>query len=190
MVPDFCLSLPQPCFVMKCRIILSVSIAIAGLAGCKPGYDTPPPSQVEGYKPVYATRVTNSEITFLQVQPPAQEGKRLLSGGFLYQLDPGKGIHIADISDPARMKRVGFVNVPGARDLQTKGNLLLTNTYNDLLVLEISGRQVNVLERIENAFSVLSLNVPPGQGYFECPDPAKGIVISWEKAILYSPKCR
>lgn len=190
MVPGVCLLLLQPCFVMRYRIILSVSIVIAGLAGCRPGYDTPPPSQVEGYKPVYAARVTNSEITFLPAQLPAQEGKRLLSGGFLYQLDPGKGIHIADISDPARMKRVGFVNVPGAQDLQIKDNLVLTNTYNDLLVLEVSGRQVNVLERIENAFSVLSLDVPPAQGYFECPDPAKGIVIGWEKAVIYSPKCR
>ncbi len=190
MVVGFCLSLLQPCFVMRYRSILPVCIAIAGLAGCEPRHDAPPPNQVEGYKPVYAATMTDREITLLHTHQPEQEGKRLVSGGFLYQLDPGKGIHITDISDPEEMRRVGFINVPGAQDLQIKDNLLLTNTYNDLLVLEVSGQRVNVLERVENAFSVLSLNVPPKDGYFECPDPSKGIVIGWEKAMLYSPKCR
>jgi hypothetical protein len=59
----------------------------------------------------------------------------------------------------------------------------------DLVALDITNpADVKLLKRIENAFPNQSF--PPHTGVnFECADPAKGVVVGWEKVQLQNPKC-
>ena len=57
-----------------------------------------------------------------------------------------------------------------------------------MVVLDISDpTNVTVSKRVKNAFH--QQDFPPLGGYFECVDPSKGVVISWERTTLENPQC-
>ena len=60
------------------------------------------------------------------------------------------------------------------------GNLVAL-TLNDFLTIEEKGRL---------PLGEWNLGVPPPAGsYFECIDPARGLIVSWEKVELFNPQC-
>ncbi|MFT3945924.1 MAG: hypothetical protein QM763_03030 [Agriterribacter sp.] len=169
--------------------ILITSLCLLYICSCT--VDPPPPKETEGYVPVYAEKAKPSSISFEQPRAIENAGKIYVKDHFLYQVDNGKGIHVISIADPAKPVRKGFIPIAGAQEISILNNSLYTNTYNDLLVLDIgSPENITVTKTIENAFTLASSTVPPEGGYFECVDPSKGVVTGWTKKKIYSPKCK
>lgn len=149
-----------------------------------------PPEKIDGYAPVYGDKAQLSEIKTLDPMPIEDGGKIYVKGNLFYQVETGKGIHVMDISNPSNPQKLHFIQVVGAQELSIKNNTLYTNNLNDLVSLDISDlSNVKELDRIPNMFNLVDPSVPPGTGYYECIDPAKGDVIGWEIKVLHYPKC-
>jgi hypothetical protein len=165
------------------------AICFVYLSGCR--IDPPPPKETEGYAPVYAEKSKPATISFQQPRAIENAGKIYVKDQLLFQVENGKGIHVISIADPAHPERKGFIPIAGAQEISILNNSLYTNTYNDLLVLDISSpNNITVTKTIENAFTLTSSIVPPEQGYFECIDPSKGTVVGWTKKKIQSPQCK
>ncbi|MNY43426.1 hypothetical protein D3C86_1783840 [compost metagenome] len=50
--------------------------------------------------------------------------------------------------------------------------------------------QVLVTSRVENTFSLGTSTLPPQQGFFQCVDTTKGIVVGWEKKNNIEATCK
>ncbi len=159
------------------------------VAGCR--NDQQPPDEVTGYVPLYEAKIITATVGFEEPRSIENAGKIYTKGTRLYQVENGKGIHVISIENPALPERIGFISIPGAQELSILQNFLYTNNGNDLLVLDITHLyQIEVVSRIENAFSLVDYELPPAGGYFECVDHSKGIVRGWERKTIYSPKCK
>ena len=149
------------------------------------------PAKVEGWSPIYQSSGQTMDIKSIDPQPVATAGKIYVRGNILFQVEPQVGIHLFDITDPEHPFNYSFIRIPGAQEISIKQNLLYSNNYNDLVIIDITELQnVKLLKRLEKAFNLENLDLPPMSGYFECVDPSKGKVIGWEKKTLISPKCK
>jgi hypothetical protein len=148
--------------------------------------------QVVGYVPVYASQETITALAPGPAQPTIHPGKIYAYGAYLFQVEQFKGIHIIDNSDPQQAHKIAFLNVPSATEIAIKSDHLYTNNGNDLVVFNLANvMSPQLVHRIENAFPPIDQDYPPfSNTVFECPDPAKGIVVAWEQKTLTNPKCR
>ena len=167
--------------------------AIILLASCfKPNnqyIDQPPPltpQKVWGSKPVYAAETTAKKILYLpQKQPVIRAGNIYAFGNFIFQIDVGRGIHVIDNTNPSSAERIGFITVKGCEQISIKGNYLYTNSYADLVTLDITDPE-NMLEvsRVLNAFPEFGSNYilvqPEESGYYICPR-MDSVVVGWVK---------
>ncbi|NJL14458.1 MAG: hypothetical protein HC913_16590, partial [Microscillaceae bacterium] len=88
----------------------------------------------------------------------AQMGKIWYTDQNLFVNLPGNGIVIIDNRDVLQPQKLGYVDIPGNVDLAVNGNYLYANSFQDLLVLDISnpqspqeiGRQPNVFTHRRN----------------------------------------
>jgi hypothetical protein len=106
------------------------------------------------YEPVYTSM---EEIrSSVEVLPPLelkQVGKIYFSNGYLFINEPNEGIHIIDNRDPVNPINFAFINIPGAFDLAVKGSVLFSDSYMDLVAIDISNPSVvKELGRVENLF--------------------------------------
>lgn len=146
--------------------------------------------EVLGYAPVYGSDADLKSITLGAAQSLENGGKIYVYSNMLYQVEAGKGIHITDISSPASPVKKGFLKIAGAQKLAIKDNLVFTNNMKDLVILKIETTTVTVVRRLPDTFKALfTTSRPPEHGKFECPDPAKGTVIGWQKKALINPSC-
>jgi hypothetical protein len=148
--------------------------------------------QTMGYVPVYLPAATSHQISSGAPVATKNAGKIYAYQNYLFQVEQGQGIHIIDNSVPQQATKVAFINVPGCSEIAIKSNHLYTNNVNDLVVLSLANITAPALvSRQQGAFPQLENNYPPQTGvFFECVDPAKGIVIGWEQKMLSDPKCR
>lgn len=158
------------------------------ISSCQPnnGY----PTSVDGWAPIYAS--TDSVRKIEGVAPRAIEdgGKIYIKDGRLYQVENGQGIHVIDISDPSNPQKLKFIRCFGAQELSIMDDKLYTNNVNDLVVIDITNiNNVQLAGRKENLVKLVT-TAPPGEGYFECPDESKGIIVGWEQKLLNNPRCR
>jgi len=162
------------------------------LCSCELNQSSQELGQVQGYIPVYASRdVINTIITEIS-RPTVRPGKVYAYGSFLFQVEQNEGIHIIDNRTPAQAKKIAFLKVPMASELSIKSDHLYTNNLNDLVVFDLSNvSSPKLVNRVKDAFPVIDQLNPPFAGTaFECADPAKGIVVGWERRMLNQPKCR
>lgn len=174
---------------MKIKItILSLLMILVVLASCNRNNT---PKEVEGWSPIYQIAAQTLDIESTDPQPVAVAGKIYVKENILFQVEPLLGIHLFDITDPEHPFNYSFIKLPGAQEISIKGNLLYSNNYNDLVILNIIDKEnVKLLKRVANAFNLEDLDTPPISGYFECVDPEKGKVVGWERKVLHSPQCR
>lgn len=106
------------------------------------------------YKPVYQTKeAVKNGIKNLPAADIQQPGKIVLKGNYLFLNDIDRGIHIIDISDPAKPQKLSFIDIPGSMDLAVNGNYLYVDCYTDLVTLDISDPQnVSVKQFINGVF--------------------------------------
>ncbi len=146
----------------------------------------------EAFAPVYMTTQNAEKVTKEAPRPTIQAGKMYVFGKWLFQNDLNKGIHIIDITDRANPRKVSFISIPLSTEVAVKGNFLYTNNMSDLLTFNITDPANPVLvKRISRVFPLSNQQYPPFNGVaFECADPSKGIVISWERKQIAKPNCR
>jgi hypothetical protein len=83
-----------------------------------------------------------------------QAGKIYAKGIYLFVNEIYKGIHVIDNGDPKAPKAVSFINIPGNIDIAAKGNYLYADSYNDLLVFDISDPgNIKLQKRVPNALN-------------------------------------
>jgi hypothetical protein len=168
---------------------LSLYLLLIGVVGCYPRLPDKAPEKATGYRPVYEAY---EQIRVIQTRPPQpllKPGKIYIKDNFLFINELGEGFHIFDNTDPAKPTPISFVSIPGNVDVAVKDSILYADNRVDLVALNIANpRNVKLVKRIENAFPPAPL--PPNiNGWFECPDASKGIVVRWERADLQNPKC-
>jgi hypothetical protein len=146
----------------------------------------------EGYAPVYALTADVTQVSFEAARNTGQAVKIYAFGNYIFQNDVNKGIHIINNSDKKHPLKIGFIKLPYSTEIAVKGSFLYANNFRDLVVFDISDvNKPMLVKRIPNVFPMVNQEYPPQQNTaFECPDPNKGVVVSWEKKTLTDPKCR
>ncbi len=162
------------------------------LDGCY--HPSPPPEPTDkrnGYRPVYA--VTNAPLPTIATLPPQplqKPGKIYVRGGYLLINEQNRGLHVIDNRDPAKPVALGFIDIPGNYDMALKDTTLYVNSGVDLLALNISDpTHIRLAKRLGNVLPAVDAFPAATRVWFECADPAKGILIGWEPAQLNDPKC-
>jgi hypothetical protein len=165
------------------------SIIAFVLAGCV----TPEPEYIDeqdvtGYIPVYDAP-TATEIMMTSARSIENPGKIYVYGKYLLVNEIKKGIHVFDNTNPAEPLPVGFLQVLGNTDMAIKDGQLYADHMGNLVALTVNDFG-SVEEKGRLPLKTWDLGIPPPAGYyFECVDPAKGVVVSWTNAELHNPQC-
>jgi hypothetical protein len=161
------------------------------LSACDTNINSPNPTDIEAYVPVYANPSILTDISIAAARPTHKAGKIYTSGGYIFQNELNEGIHIIEKSQN-QPRKVAFLKIPYSTEIAVKGNYLYTNSVSDMLVIDISNpQQPTVVKRIKDAFPAIDQEHPPFSNvYFECVDPSKGIVVDWELKTVKRPNCR
>ncbi|WP_176214665.1 LVIVD repeat-containing protein [Reichenbachiella faecimaris] len=106
------------------------------------------------YEPVFVPR---SEVVkdaeFAAPQLIENPGKIYYKDEYLFINEIDQGIHVIDNRDRSNPVEIGFVVLPGNKDLAAKGNFLYADNYTDLVVLDISDKtNITEVNRIEGVF--------------------------------------
>lgn len=97
----------------------------------------------------------------------------------LFMVEPDKGIHFIDISDPSNPFQTGFLNVWGASSMAIRGQYLYVNSFIDLVIYNLSDYYNPVfVDRLEDVFPT-ALPHSEGNYPYEPIDKSKGVVTSW-----------
>jgi hypothetical protein len=150
-------------------------------------------NNVKGYQPIY--EANNSAFQIVSLAPTNYLGApgKIYQNNFLsYQIETGKGIHIIDCSDIKNPTKVAFIKIAGVTEMAITGNILYADNNRDLVAIDITDfKNVKEVDRINNAYDLSALEVPPhSSSFFECVDAEKGIVVDWRLTDLENPKCK
>ena len=148
-------------------------------------------SKVWGYKPLYGTEAEAKTIGYTASPRPVISGGNIYAfKQYIFQLDPGLGIHVIDNINPSQAKRIGFITVKGCSEISIKKDKLYTNSYDDLVVLDFADlNNIKEYSRLKAVFTEYKygspLAQPPASGYYECPVYGS-IVVGWVKDSVYT----
>lgn len=145
-----------------------------------------------GLKPVYISQAQAHHIYTSPPQNIVKLGKIYTKPPFIYLNDSGLGVHVVDNSNPTDPQRIAFIHIPGNQDIAIKGNYLYADNAGDLVTLNIADLQnITEVSRIANLYPFEHNAYPLNyNGYFECADSTKGLVVAWQETTLENPKCR
>ncbi|MBO0935794.1 hypothetical protein J2I47_04460 [Fibrella sp. HMF5335] len=173
------------------RLLVASLLLPLLLDGCKFRNDPAPQpaDRSTGYRAVYISNDDLRNVVVQAPQPLVNPGKIYIKDGYLFVNDQQRGIHIIDNRNPAKPIELGFLRIPGNSELAVKDSTLYANNGPDLVAVNISKPgNVRVVKRISNVFAIS--NYPDArQVWFDCPDPAKGYVVGWERTTLTNPQC-
>ncbi len=160
------------------------------LAGCD--YDDPwrRGEEVDGYAPIYSVDPMLRHISFQTPRKTVNGGKLFTAGTNVLQEEADSGLHIISYQDPAHPIKTGFLRIPGFQVAAIEGDYLYANNYNDLIIISLKALSTNMtVGRIADVWK--QLDYPrEAHAYFECVDPAKGVVVGWRRAKIKNPQCR
>lgn len=150
--------------------------------------------KVMGWKPQYSVDTAVKKIRYFNTSRPMENaGKIYVYGNTIFQNDLGKGIHLIDNTDPAKARRIAFIQILGNTDIAIKGNFLYANNFSDLVVVDISDITKPVeVKRFKEAFFTqdsqhpYAWQAPPDTGYYECPHfNIDSTITGWVKDSVY-----
>jgi hypothetical protein len=180
---------------MRLKTLLGLSVLIS-LFSCNTTPDIKPVMR-EAWVPVYSSDPgAFKAITAGPARPTVESGKIFTLGNLLYQVEVDSGIHVINYSNPSSPQKLGFIRSFLCKEVSVKNGLIYTNNGSDLVVIEATSMSgVREVARTPGVFPDLALQYPPKpdpmrEVWFECPDPEKGIVVSWEKRTIDNAKCR
>ncbi len=164
------------------------------LAACCLGYgclkEDFPTYSGQGKRPVYLPLESLTDITNTAPLPIGKTGPIFLRDSLFFIVEPGKGIHVFNVSDSLNVVNMTFFLIPAINDFSISGQRLYADSWKDLVTIDISDiYHIRVLDRQVGVFTPL-LFPPLYNGIFECVDESKGAVIDWEDADLDNAECR
>ncbi len=126
------------------------------------------------FEPVYTSlEDVRSAVTTLPAEPLRTHGKIFYKDSYLFINEPNKGIHVINNADPSNPINETFINVPGSFDLVVKNNLLYTDSYMDLVIIDISDID-NAIEVSREKDIFIGFN---SYGFYV--DETRGVVTDW-----------
>lgn len=161
------------------------------LFSCIEPVNVEPIGPVTGLRPVYVEAQTAKIISVTGPQPIVRLGKIYYKDETIFVNESNMGVHVIDNADPTNPVKVKFINIPGCNDIAIKGNIMYADNVGDLLAIDISDfDNPEIVKRLPNAQSISNGAFPElYQGWFECVDEDRGVVVGWEEAMLEDPKC-
>lgn len=173
------------------RCLVFLSIVLIGVSCGK--YDRFEIVETDGLTPVY---LSPNDFRVSSAEPKEFDdlGKIVVTDSILLINERFEGIHVVDNSDPGNPVNIAFWDIPGNIDFTVTGNILYADNSLDLYTIDISDiHDIKMIARTENIYQTpQSEQFYPSdyEGYFECVDAEKGIVIDWIDKFLVDPKCR
>lgn len=150
-------------------------------------------AEAVGMKPIYANQDEQS-IALLGSRDYENLGGIVYKAPYIFLTESYRGIHVVDNSDPVNPIKIAFISIPGCNSFTVRNDKLYAVTGRDLVTLEYSESSLEEVSRLENYFAedqALDQIIPPNfTGFFECVDPAQGLVVGWSQELLQSPECR
>ncbi len=149
------------------------------------------PESVLGRRPVYFPS-DEANLVFSDNPRPLANGTGVVRfENLLFVIDQGLGVHMFDNTSPSRPVAITFIHVPGISTLSAGRGRLYVNNFSDLITINIEDpRMARVIDRDPGLFEQ-PVDFPEGFiGFFECYDPARGLLVRWEEAVLTRPECR
>jgi len=138
------------------------------------------------YEPIYRTQEEiNASITFAAERKLQAPGKIYYYNNYILINEYQAGVHVIDNRNTSAPKKLGFINIDGNLDISLSGNYLYADTWQNILVIDISDLQqpevVNVLKDVKDQ----AFEVEPGrfvvdykeveqQETFDCSDNNAG----------------
>jgi hypothetical protein len=128
------------------------------------------------YEPVYTTlNELRSSVEILPAEEIKQAGKIYFNSGYLFVNKPNEGIHVIDNREPKNPINISFINVPGSFDFAISNNILYTDSYIDLVAIDITDISKPIeVGRLDNIFNNYN-----SYGFYN--DTQLGLVTSWEE---------
>ncbi len=151
------------------------------IKSCVPPTDEQP-SELYGYEAEYMTREQlGSSVKLLPARAMNATGKIYVKDDYLVIVEPSRGLHIFNNSDPSNPKALKFIEVPGINDVAIKDDLFCVDNIVDLVFFRYDfNNQITSVQRMEN---FLPEPLPPG--YRTMPmfirPSANHIVVRWIK---------
>ncbi len=166
----------------------AVAIAAATLLGVTGCSDT---ERVLAYSPTYLSyEELRTSVTAMAPVEMEVTGKIYVKDDYIYINELYKGIHVIDNADPSSPQRIAFIPIPGSVDMAIKGTTLYSDSYVDLVAIDIADPSNAVeVSRIEDAFPYLTPwpwmleDFVPGSPV-ATPDESLGVVVGWEQTLI------
>ena len=174
------------------RTFLTLFVLVCATACTEDRWGNPVNNSTLAYVPQYMTLSDVRQISVQAARSTQQAGKIYAFGNYLFQSDPEQGIHIIDNTDRKKPVKLAFLKVPFSTEIAIKGKYLYTNNLNDMVVFDLSDVQApRLVKRMEKMFPTVNQKYPSFTNVsFECPDPAKGLVVKWELKNSTNAQCR
>jgi len=137
--------------------------------------------EYKGYAPVYMSfKDLREGITGEQNVDLINPGKIYFKDNYIFIVEELKGIHVFDNSNPASPVKKLFVKLPGVVDISISGYIMYTDSYVDLVVLDI--QNIDNIHEVGRIKDILPYTVPAAGTDFPMADVdiEKGVVIGWE----------
>ncbi len=155
-------------------IVLSVIV----LSACMDSYTESYTANV----PVYLSYDNlRSAVKTNAPQELTNPGKIYYKDNYLLIVEKFKGFHIIDVSTPSNPKNVSFVEVPGCVDIAIKGRTLYTDSYIDLVAIDLS--DIGKVKEVGRVKNIYPYTVPPTGNRLRTGkiEKEKGVVVAWEQ---------
>lgn len=163
-------------------------LIIFSILSCEP--EDEKPIEIMGLKPIYGSP-EELEARTLPAREICKPGKIYTFGSYLLINELYEGIHLVDNTRPSDPQNLAFLKISGNVDMAVKDGFLYADHLTSIVVFDIrEPENVKFLKAVEHSFNPSYSYYPPQTGInFECVDPEKGTVISWEETQLKNPKC-
>lgn len=153
--------------------------------------------KVWGYKPVFSNDSSLYEIKSDTARRMISAGKIYVKDNLIFQNDIGTGVHVIDRTDPSNLVRLGFIRIAGNTEISIKGNFLFANSFDDLVVVDVSNwNNVRPVKRVKHAYNNSGLYRPwfnpaipiPERGvYYECSGNYSNMIhTGWVRDSVYN----
>lgn len=109
-----------------------------------------------------------------------KQGNIYFKDSYLFMVEPDKGIHFIDNTNPSSPLNVGFLNVWGATGMAIKNNYLYVNSFIDLVVYDVSSfSNPTFVSRVKDIFPT-ALPTSAYNHPYRPVDKNLGVVTSWK----------
>jgi hypothetical protein len=161
--------------------ILTISIMLAGLT-----VFSAQTGNTDQYEPVIVSR--NDLNKFIKFEAPRDinnPAKIFTKDQFIIISEKDKGIHVIDNSNPSAPVNLGFITVPGCKEIAIKGNIIYAENATDFISIDAGSNFTTPLitSRISEMFP--ELGPPDGSvipyKYRKGNRPDNTVIIDWIK---------